>query len=134
MYVFVIQFRFLKFFPFPKHAVFFFSTKAAKVFIKPRWIFGFAHHIFLRNALLHNLHQIRMKSIPGTIDVITFINTIFSEQSFFRNALWLPDLVRRFPDWLVTNCWGQRSRRGHPGSTSTRDSNSLEIPYGHQIS
>ena len=34
-----------------------------------------------------------------------------------RNALWLPNLVGRTPDWSVMHCWGRRSRRGHPGST-----------------
>ena len=44
-----------------------------------------------------------------------------------RNALWLPNLVRRTPDQSIVHCWGQRSCRGHPGS------NCLEMPYGHQI-
>ena len=34
-----------------------------------------------------------------------------------RNVLWLPNLVGRTPDRSVMHCWGQRSRRGHPGST-----------------
>ena len=34
-----------------------------------------------------------------------------------RNALWLPNLVRRAPDQSVGHCWGQRSGRGHLGST-----------------
>ena len=34
-----------------------------------------------------------------------------------RNALWLPNLVRKSPDQSVVHCWGQRSCRGHPGST-----------------
>ena len=33
-----------------------------------------------------------------------------------RNALWLPNLVRRAPDQSVGHCWGQRSGRGHQGS------------------
>ena len=33
-----------------------------------------------------------------------------------RNALWLPNLVRRSPDQSVGHCWGQRSCRGHQGS------------------
>ena len=34
-----------------------------------------------------------------------------------RNALGLPNLVRRAPDQSVVHCWGQRSCRGHQGST-----------------
>ena len=34
-----------------------------------------------------------------------------------RNALWLPNLVRRAPDQSVVHCWGQMSCRGHQGST-----------------
>ena len=34
-----------------------------------------------------------------------------------RNALWLPNLVRRTPDQSVMHCWGHRSYRGQPGST-----------------
>ena len=34
-----------------------------------------------------------------------------------RNALWLPNLVIRTPDQSVVHCWGQRSCRGHLGST-----------------
>ena len=34
-----------------------------------------------------------------------------------RNALWLPNLVRRTPDQSIVHCWGQRSCRGHLGSS-----------------
>ena len=34
-----------------------------------------------------------------------------------RNALWLPNFVGRIPDQRVMHYWGQRSCRGHPGST-----------------
>ena len=34
-----------------------------------------------------------------------------------RNTLWLPNLVRRTPDQSIVHCWGQRSCRGHLGST-----------------
>ena len=34
-----------------------------------------------------------------------------------RNALWLPNLVRRTPDQSVVHCWGQRSCRGQLGSS-----------------
>ena len=34
-----------------------------------------------------------------------------------RNALWLPNLVRRASDQSIGHCWGQRSCRGHQGST-----------------
>ena len=34
-----------------------------------------------------------------------------------RNALWLPNLVRTTLDQSVVHCWGQRSCRGHLGST-----------------
>ena len=34
-----------------------------------------------------------------------------------RNALGLPNLVRRTPEQNVVHCWGQRSYRGHLGST-----------------
>ena len=34
-----------------------------------------------------------------------------------RNALWLPNLVKRTPGQSVVHCWGQRSCRGHQGST-----------------
>ena len=34
-----------------------------------------------------------------------------------RKVLWLPNLVRRTPDQSVAHCWGQRSCRGHVGST-----------------
>ena len=33
-----------------------------------------------------------------------------------RNALWLPNLVRRTPDHSLVHFWGQRSCRGHLGS------------------
>ena len=33
------------------------------------------------------------------------------------NALWPPNLVGRTPDQSVIHCLGQRSCRGHPGST-----------------
>ena len=33
------------------------------------------------------------------------------------NVLWLPNLVRRTPDQSIVYCWGQRSCRGHLGST-----------------
>ena len=32
-----------------------------------------------------------------------------------RNALWLPNLVKRTPGQCVVYCWGQRSCRGHQG-------------------
>ena len=32
-----------------------------------------------------------------------------------RNALWLPNLVRRTPDQSVVHSWGQRLCRGHLG-------------------
>ena len=34
-----------------------------------------------------------------------------------RNALGLPNLVKRTPGQSVVHCWGQRSCRGHQGST-----------------
>ena len=34
-----------------------------------------------------------------------------------RNALWLPNLVKRTPDQSVVHCWGQRSCRGQLGSS-----------------
>ena len=34
-----------------------------------------------------------------------------------KNALWLPNLVRRTPDQSIVHCWGRRSCRGHLGST-----------------
>ena len=34
-----------------------------------------------------------------------------------QNALWLPNLVRRTPEQSVVHCRGQRSCRGHLGST-----------------
>ena len=34
-----------------------------------------------------------------------------------NNTLWLPNLVRRTPDQSLVHCWGQRSCRGHLGST-----------------
>ena len=34
-----------------------------------------------------------------------------------KNALWLPNLVKRSPDHSVVHCWGQRSCRGHLRST-----------------
>ena len=34
-----------------------------------------------------------------------------------RNALWLPNLVKRTPDQSEVYCRGQRSCRGHLGST-----------------
>ena len=47
-----------------------------------------------------------------------------------RNALWLPNLVRRIPDQSIVHCWGQRSCRV---IGVNRGSNCLEMPYGHQI-
>ena len=34
-----------------------------------------------------------------------------------KNALWLPNLVRRTPEQSVVHCRGQRSCMGHLGST-----------------
>ena len=34
----------------------------------------------------------------------------------FRNALWLPNLVKRTPGQSIVHCWGQRSCKGHQGS------------------
>ena len=48
-----------------------------------------------------------------------------------RNALWLPNLMRRIPNQTVMHCWGQRSCRGQLGSS--RGQVALEILYGHQI-
>ena len=42
---------------------------------------------------------------------------VIQESICFRNALWLPNLVRRTPDQSVVHCWGQRSCRGQLGST-----------------
>ena len=54
------------------------------------FLFLFLFFFFLRKSLLHNLHQIRMKSIPGTIKGIAFINKIFSEQSVCNMPLSAP--------------------------------------------
>ena len=37
--------------------------------------------------------------------------------NMLSNALWPPNLVGRTPDQSVIHWWGQRSCRGHPGST-----------------
>ena len=42
---------------------------------------------------------------------------VIQRSSCLRNAPWVPNLVRRAPDQSVVHCWGQRSCRGHPGST-----------------
>ena len=42
---------------------------------------------------------------------------VIQGSSCLRNALWLPNLVGRIPDQRVMHYWGQRSCRGHPGST-----------------
>ena len=42
---------------------------------------------------------------------------VIQRSSCLRNAPWLPNLVGRIPDQRVMHCWGQRSCRGHPGST-----------------
>ena len=42
---------------------------------------------------------------------------VIQRSSCLRNTLWLPNLIGRSPDQRVMHCWGQRSCRGHPGST-----------------
>ena len=53
------------------------------------------------------------------------------EVKLHRNALWPPNLGRRTPDQSETQCWGQRSHRGHAGST--RGQHCLGLPCGHHI-
>ena len=53
------------------------------------------------------------------------------EVKLLRNALWPPNLVGRTPDRNMKHCRGQRSRRGHPGSTRViQGSNHLNIALG----
>ena len=42
---------------------------------------------------------------------------VIQRSIYLRNALWLPNLVKRTPGQSVVYCWGQRSCRGHQGST-----------------
>ena len=42
---------------------------------------------------------------------------VIQRSSCLKNTLWLPNLVERSPDQRVLHCWGQRSCRGHLGST-----------------
>ena len=48
-----------------------------------------------------------------------------------RNALWLPNLVRRTPEQSVVHCWGQWSSRGQLGST--RGQFALKCPMATKV-
>ena len=74
------------------------------------------------------LWSIELKVGLGVGDGPTRFVGIFSKRSHLgskviqgsiclRNALWLPNLVRRTPDQSVVHCWGQKSGRGHLWST-----------------
>ena len=65
----------------------------------------------------------------------TRLKSIPHQRSYcLRNALsppWPPNLVRRTPDWSVVLCWGQRSHRGHRGST--KGQNAQECPMANKF-
>ena len=77
------------------------------------------------------LQRIELKLGMGVGDGPTWFVGIFSKGPHLgskviqgsiclRNALWLPNLVRRTPDQSVVHCWGQRSCRGHLGSPEVK--------------
>ena len=74
------------------------------------------------------LRGIELKVGVGVGDGPTRFEGIFSKRPHLgskviqgsiclRNAIGLPNLVIRAPDQSVVHCWGQRSYRGHLGST-----------------
>ena len=42
---------------------------------------------------------------------------VIKRKNYFRNVLWLLNLVRKTPEKKEKHCWGQRSHRGQSGTT-----------------